>query len=60
MIEDGEDEEEILINNSANTSNSETNQKDNYEEIKFRKSNASDYGRNNTTDLNTSDYRYND
>ena len=60
LIEDGEDEEEILINNSANTSNSETNQKDNYEEIMFRKSNASDYGRNNTTDLNTSDYRYND
>ena len=54
---EGEDEEDTLINTSAN---SETNQKDNYEEIKFRKSNVSDYGRNNTTDLNTSDYRYND
>ena len=54
---EGEDEEDTLINTSAN---SETNQKDNYEETKFRKSNVSDYGRNNTTDLNTSDYRYND
>ena len=54
---EGEDEEDTLINTSAN---SETNQKDNYEETKVRKSNVSDYGRNNTTDLNTSDYRYND
>ena len=54
---EGEDEEDTLINTSAN---SETNQKDNYEETKFRKSNVGDYGRNNTTDLNTSDYRYND
>ena len=58
FIDEGE-EEETLINIFSNLSNTETNQKDNNEEIKFRKTGASDYGRNNT-DLNTSDYRYND
>ena len=60
LEDDGEEEEEgPLINISTNLPNTETSPKDKNEENNFRKSSASDYGKNNA-DLNTSDYRYND
>ena len=59
QLEDDEEKEGPLINTSTNSSNTETNLKEKNEASNFRKSSASDCGKNNA-DLNTSDYRYND
>ena len=58
-FESDENNKDDKINSSSSSSMTDTLGKDNNEEIQFRKSSGSDYGRP-TGDLNTSDYRYND